>query len=256
MNQLNNIKFTLITGASHGIGKALAEECAARNMNLILVARSEQALIELAGKLKHKYHIEVLHYIADLTEAGSVKALYHWCKSNNYTVDILINNAGMGLFGNFEKIDIDKQMNLIQLNIESIVQMSYYFLPMLNNQNKAYLLNVASLAALYPLPYYSTYGASKAFVLSFTEALRFEYRNNPIQISCLCPGDTKTKFFEDAGNHNKHGKLMDPTMVAKVGLSELLAGKSVIFPASVKWIARIPKSLLKKIVAKRTTTYF
>lgn len=117
------------------------------------------------------------------------------------------------------------------------------------------ILNVASMAALYPLPYYSVYGATKAFVLSFTEALRYEMRHTKLKISCLCPGDTDTNFFHHAGNENKKTSLMPPQLVAETAVMKLMGNVPVIFPGSMKLVSKIPGFILRRIVFRRVTTY-
>ncbi|MCO7127700.1 SDR family NAD(P)-dependent oxidoreductase [Sporolactobacillus shoreicorticis] len=124
-----------------------------------------------------------------------------------------------------------------------------------NPQSFIHIVNVASLAALYPLPYYSVYGASKAFVLSFSEALNYELRHSAISVSCLCPGDTNTNFFYNAGNTNKKKSLMSAERVAKAAVDGLYNKKTTIFPGSMKLISKIPRAVLKKVIAMRVSKY-
>lgn len=256
MNPLNNSEnYTLVTGASSGIGKAIAKEFAERSHNLVLVARNKKVLEELANQWSTYYKINILVVSINLQEENAAKSIYEWCQTRNIKVDALINNAGTGLFGAFDKLSIDEQINMIALNVNSLVRLAYYFVPDLKKHKKGYILNVASIAAFYPLPYYSVYGATKAFVLSFTEALRHELRHSTITVSCLCPGDTNTNFFNNAGNTNKKRSLMSPKSVAKVAVDSLFDNKSVIFPGNMKLVSKVPRFILKKIIARRVSKY-
>ncbi|MDP4094990.1 MAG: SDR family oxidoreductase [Bacillota bacterium] len=252
---IKNQTYSLITGASSGIGKEIAESLAKRGNNLILISRRRNILEQIAKYVIETYNVKVLTMPCDLTEKDSPKSIYLWCKENNIIVDTIINNAGMGLFGEFFKQDIEKQMSLIELNINCLVKLTYYFLPDLLKLSKGYILNVASIAALYPLPYYCVYGATKAFVLSFTEALRFEMRDSNVTISCLCPGDTDTDFFVNAGNVKKKKPTQPPSIVADTAVRLLMKNEPVIFPANANMMSKIPRRILKKMVFKRISSY-
>ncbi|MDP4146026.1 MAG: SDR family oxidoreductase, partial [Bacillota bacterium] len=235
------MKFSLVTGASGGIGKEIAKELGKRGNNLVLVARSKKGLEEFAKELVQEFKVRVLIISVDLSKEDSAKYIYNWCKENEIQVDCLINNAGAAVFGEFEKLDIEKQTEIINLNVNSLVKLSRYFISELIKCSKGYILNVASIAAFYPLPYYSVYGATKAFVLSFTEALRFEMRNYNVNVCCLCPGDTETNFFKNAGNKNSKKNLMSPKIVAEIAVSGLLNNEALIRPKYVKNMTLIPR---------------
>ncbi|TYQ18122.1 UNVERIFIED_CONTAM: hypothetical protein Cloal_0530 [Acetivibrio alkalicellulosi] len=240
--------YTLITGASKGIGKELAFKCAKEKMNLILVARTEDKLKELKGKLEKKYNIKVEYYPIDLTKSSVGEEIYDWCIKKGLMVNMLINNAGIGLFGEFEKLNLDNQLRVIDLNIKTIVSLTHYFLPMIKNRNKGYILNVSSVAGLYPLGYASVYSATKSFVSLFTEALQYELKDSSVIVSCLYPGDTDTNFFDDA--NTKADLAMKPDIVAKIAIDKLLSGKTKIFPKYIKLVSKIPKSILKHTISK------
>ncbi|MEN6349759.1 MAG: SDR family oxidoreductase [Syntrophomonas sp.] len=248
--------YTLITGASDGIGREMAELFAQKGNNLVLVARRKNILEDISEKLTKLYKVKVLVIPCDLSEKENPKAVYEWCKKKGIVIDTIVNNAGRGLFGQFNSIDIEEQINMINLNISSLVMLNYYFIPDLLKLSKGFILNVASIAALYPLPYYSVYGATKAFVLSFTEALRYELRNSNVIVSCLCPGDTDTNFFINAGNKEKKRPSNSPHSVAYVAVNSLSQGEPVIFNNKAKFIAKMPRSILKKKVFKRMSKYF
>ncbi|MBY9081802.1 SDR family oxidoreductase [Paenibacillus sp. HN-1] len=246
---------TLITGASGGIGIELAEAFAKRGANLVLVARRQHLLKEASTRLMERYPIRVLWFTCDLSEKEAPRSINEWCKSQNIIIDTLVNNAGAGMFGEFDHLDIDEQIRMIELNIHALVKLTHHFLPDLMTVSKGSILNVASIAALYPLPYYSVYGATKAFVLSFTEALRYEMRHTKLKISCLCPGDTDTNFFHHAGNENKKTSLMSPQQVAEIAVMKLMENVPVIFPGSMKLVSKIPGFILRRIVFRRVTKY-
>ena len=192
----------------------------------------------------------------DLSKKDTPKTIYEWCISENIIIDTIVNNAGRALFGKFNNLHIEEQMNMIDLNISSLVQLNYYFIPDLLKLSRGYILNVASIAALYPLPCYSVYGATKSFVLSYTEALRQELINSNIIVSCLCPGDTNTDFFINAGNVYKRKPTMSAQFVASVAIDSLFKNKSIIYPGSgTKLMSKIPRSILKRIIFKRMEKY-
>ncbi|HPR92975.1 MAG TPA: SDR family oxidoreductase [Syntrophomonadaceae bacterium] len=247
--------YTLITGASDGIGREMAELFAQKGNNLVLVARRKNILEDISENLIKLYKVKILTMPCDLSEKETPKAIYEWCKGKDIIIDTIVNNAGRGLFGQFNNIDIEEQINMINLNISSLVMLNYYFIPDLLKLSKGFILNVASIAALYPLPYYSVYGATKAFVLSFTEALRYELRNSNIIVSCLCPGDTDTNFFINAGNEKRKKPSTSPHVVADVAVRSLFRDEPVIFPDKAKLIAKIPRFILKKKVFKRISKY-
>ena len=250
--------YALITGASKGIGKAMAEQLAARGFNLLLVARSENLLIKLSQQLKNKYKIDVQYFEVDLSENYAANRVNMWCIQHKFPVSILINNAGYAVWGMFDKLTLPEQQNMLQLNINSMVELTYYLIPILKKQPKSFILNVSSTTAYQAVPCISLYAASKAFVLSFTRGLRYELRSSTISVSCLSPGSTSTSFMERA-NMQPLEKVaekfsMSPEVVAKIGLNGMFQKKSEIIPGFVNKITAsvtsiLPKSLLEKIAA-------
>ncbi len=232
--------YTLITGASKGIGKSMALECAKRSQNLILVARSEPELVAAAAEISKIYPVMVKFLAGDLTDGGFRTKLFEWCQNENLPVGILINNAGFDVWGDFSQSDINQQLNLIDLNIKALVDLTHKFLPQLKQQRKAHLLNVASLAGYYPIAYMSVYSASKAFVINFSRALRYELRSSSVKVSCLCPGSVATDFWKrngmlPAGKDDNSGK-MSAGSVAGSAISAMMRGKAVIVPGIVNKI--------------------
>lgn len=188
----------LITGASGGIGKCFAQKLAAKNTNLIIVARSEDKLNALAQELQQQYKINVEVIVKDLTEASAAREVFDATQAKGLTVDLLINNAGFGDYGEFAQTDGDRQIQMIQLNNVVLVDLTHKFLPQMRERGSGSIINVSSIAAFQPIPYLSVYAASKAFVRSFSEALWAENRQYGVRVLVVSPGPTETNFFEEA----------------------------------------------------------
>lgn len=217
-------KTALITGASYGIGEAFARELAHQDYNLVLVARSQDKLEKLAQELQEKEGIEVMIIPQDLTETHAGKIVYDQIKTQGWIIDLLVNNAGFGDYGKFDDRPLEKQINMIQLNITVLTELTGLFLPEMKSRGKGRIINVASIAAFQPLPYMSVYAATKAFVLSFSEAIWAENRDSDINILALCPGPTESKFFETAEfpasfAEGKENSLIPATKVVKEALT-------------------------------------
>lgn len=232
--------FTLITGASMGIGKAFAMSCAAKGMNLILVALPDNLLNELKKDILSLYTVKVHLFNIDLTEDNAIQKLFSFCQENKFSIQMLINNAGIGTGGKFENIDLVKQLQIINLNNNVLVRMCHYFLPLLKKQKCAYILNMSSMEANLPLPYKAVYTGSKNFVYAFSLALREELKNGPVSVSVVCPGPVVTNAeglqrMEAHGNRAKLVVLM-PDEVAEIGLNGLLKGKTIIIPGKINWL--------------------
>jgi uncharacterized protein len=189
---------TLITGASAGIGKAFAIELAKSGMDVILVARSEAKLQQLAAQLRSQYNVQAEVIVQDLIAPDAATAVYNTVQTLGGSIDLLINNAGFGDYGLFCDRPRQKQLDMIQLNISALVDLTHQFLSDMVKRQSGNIINVASMAAFQPLPYLSVYAATKAFVLSFSEALWEENRKHNICVLAVCPGPTETQFFEAA----------------------------------------------------------
>ena len=190
------MKFTLITGASSGIGEAFAKRLAAEKHNLILVARSEEKLRELSDQLSKQHGVTCNYVAIDLTEAGAHENLLDDSRTNDWEVDWLINNAGFGSAGDFATLDIERELQMIDLNISALVALTHHFLQDMRTRRRGTIINVSSAAGFQPIPFMATYAATKAFVSSFSEAIAEENRPFGIHVLALCPGSTKTNFFE------------------------------------------------------------
>ena len=198
MNSYKN-KLALVTGASTGIGYAIAKELASRGANLIVSAteRSANKLQDLSLEIKEigsDCHI----FVEDLSELDSGRSLYNQIKSKNLKVDLLINNAGYGRWGTYHEVEMDDYVDMIQLNITSLSELSHLFIPDMISRGGGGIINVGSVASLTPVPYSSVYAATKAYVLSLSEGLRYEYRDFNIKIMALLPGATVSNFGQVA----------------------------------------------------------
>ena len=222
----------LITGASAGIGEAFAQQLAQRGTNLVLVARSGDKLQEIASKLKEKYQIRVDVIVKDLTEVNAAQSIFDITQSQGLTIDTLINNAGFGDYGEFSSRDGEKQIKMIQLNILTLVDLTHKFLPSMRSRESGNIINIASIAAFQPMPYLSVYAASKAFVLSFSEALWGENKDVGVRVLAVCPGPTETNFFDRANFPDsfagKTSSISTPEEVVKDTLQALDSDKQTI----------------------------
>jgi len=251
-------RYALVTGASKGIGKSFAEALAAKGYNLLLVARSEEQLKELSHSISTQYRVKAAFLAVDLTEENAAEKVAEWCSSQTQELEVLINNAGFGLFGLFENLSLQEQLNILSLNINTVVALTHLLLPELKKQTQAYVLNIASTAAYQAVPGLGVYSASKAFVLSFSRALRYELRKSTVSVSCLCPGPTETGFASRAGL-DALADLAEkfnasPEKVAKAGLKGMFARKAEIIPGALNVLSafgatHLPKSLIERIGA-------
>jgi len=250
--------FALITGASGGIGYYFAHELARKKHNVLLVARSGDKLMELKNLLTERYQIQCEYVAMDLSVAGAADQLFDWCTTRNYEINILINNAGYGLFGYFEKQEVTEVKNMMQLNMNTLMELCHIFLPMLKTKPKAYIMNVASTASYQAVPTLSVYAATKAFVVLFTRGLRYELKNTSVSVSCLSPGATSTNFIDRArlqAIKERADKFsMSAGSVARIGIDGMLKGNAEIIPGFVNWFSSqltgfVPKVLTEKIAA-------
>ena len=220
---------TLITGASSGIGEVFARKLAARGRNVLLVARSEEKLITLCNELGRSNSIRAQYVALDLSTPESAERLFEEATKRGLDVDMLINNAGFGSMGEFGQLDLARELNMIDLNIKSLVELTYRFLPPMIERRQGTIINVASTAAFQPVPFMATYAATKAFVLSFSEALWEENRPHGIKVLALCPGVTDTNFFEAARGYKPPARASQtPEEVVDTALRGLERGKSHI----------------------------
>jgi len=200
-----NGKNVLITGASSGIGLAMAKDFASRGANLILTARSEDKLMQLAKDLSNK-NIQIHVFIEDISLSDSAQKLFNQVNDAGLEVDVLVNNAGYGRMGNFDECQMEDYENMVHLNVTSLTELSYLFVDQMVKRGSGGIINVASTAAFFPVPYSAVYAATKAYVLSLSEALNFEYSRKGVHVMAVCPGATESKFINVATENSERLK--------------------------------------------------
>jgi short-subunit dehydrogenase len=252
-------KYTLITGATFGIGYEFAKLFASEGFNLILVARNKNRLSAISKELFEKYKIDVQTIEKDLSHLNSAEEVFEEVNKKNLEVEILVNNAGFGNHGKFWETDLKTELEMIQLNITSLIQITKLFLPKMIENKHGRILNVASTAAFQPGPFMNIYYATKAFVLSFSEALNSELKGTGVTSTVLCPGPTKTEFFARAGMEDtvlvktKIISKMPAEKAAKIGYKGLMKGKRIVIPGipnriGVLFVKLFPRKLIISVV--------
>ncbi len=252
-------QFALVTGASRGIGKAIARELASRNYNLILAALPESNLETVTKEICGAYNVQVVQFEVDLTAADGPQQLFDWVKKNGFQVSVLVNNAGMGHEGEFGCMPWPDINTMMQLNMNAVVQLTYLFLPELKKCRQAYILNVGSLASFRPIPFKIIYTASKSFVFFFTRALREELLLSPVSVSVLCPGPVLTNNDTIKRTRSKgtiaRMMVLRSKQVAQIAIDDLLDKKPVIVPGRFNrflllFEKMVPRNRQMKILAK------
>ena len=240
-----------------GIGYELAKLFAKDKRNLILISRNILKLQDVKNELS-KFNIDIKILALDLKNSEDIQDLFNYIEANKLNINILINNAGIGTFGDFNNIEWKSEEALIDINIKALTKLTKYFLPKVVKEKEGGILNVASTAAFCSGPRMATYYASKAYVLNLTEAIYEEYKAAGIKISCLCPGPVKTSFQDKAGiKKSKSAKkyLMDAEEVAKICYKDFYKGKVIIIPGFknkllVMGNKLMPRSISRKMVLK------
>lgn len=253
-------KTALITGASIGIGAAFARELAERGMDLILVARSAEKLRALAVKLQQKHSIRAEIIVTDLTKENAADRVGEAVEELRMPVDLLVNNAGFGTHGEFHTLDAGRESDEIALNVAALVSLTHRFLPAMLARGDGGVINVASLAAFQPISYMAVYGATKAFVLSFSEALWAEYRGRGVRVLALCPSATDTPFFENVGSEHFDVKGKEtPEQVVAAGLRAFEREKSYVVSGTKNWLLAqtsrfVPRSVVARLARQLAST--
>lgn len=249
--------YALITGASKGIGLAIASELARRKFDVLLVARSESLLREATRQLASEHSIKTDFLAIDLAETGASQRVFDWCQQKKYTVRALVNNAGYGLSGPFEKHSLAEHTDMMTVNMTALIELTYLFLPQLRQQSQAYILNIGSSAAYQAVPGLSLYSASKVFVLQFSRGLHQELKKSSVSVTCVCPGATDTGFIERAQIGDKGRKAaervnMTPEDVAKQSVEAMLAGKTEVVTGFLNKAGKLMAWLLPKGLVEKT----
>ncbi|MBO0936865.1 SDR family oxidoreductase [Fibrella sp. HMF5335] len=249
--------YALITGASRGIGQAIATELASRKYNLLLVARSGSALETIAADLSRKQGVSVQTLAIDLATPDAPQQVFDWCQTNGYAVSILVNNAGYGLSGQFEQYLLAENLAMMQVNMTTLVALTQLFLPQLRQQSKAYILNIASSTAYQALPGMSLYAATKVFVLNFSRGLHHELAGSGVSVTCVSPGATDTGFNDRAQINQKARDAakkitMTPESVAKQSVAGMFAGKAEIITGAINKVGAFAAWLLPKGIVEKT----
>lgn len=237
--------YTLITGASSGIGYAMAEILAQKKHNLILVARNKKQLQKMRIEYETKFNIKVKVINKDLSHSENAEVVYMEIKEENLQVDYLINNAGVGSYGQFTKISLLEELNMIELNITSLVVLTKLFSQDMVKRGSGTIMNVASLLSFLPLPYYSVYSATKSFVLAFSETVNAELEGTGVMVKALCPGPIDTPFTTPemaTTNAYKTNKPVSAAFVANEGIKLLFNKKTKKIVGFNNWfISNLPR---------------
>ena len=246
----------LVTGASGGIGEELARLFAADGHDLVLVARSRDKLARLAEELEGKHGVGARVVASDLARPEAPRELFDELQGAGVAVDALVNNAGFGSYGLFAETDLQSELELLQVNVVALTHLTKLFMPGMIARRRGYLMNVASTAAFQPGPLMAVYYASKAYVLSLSEALANECEGTGVVVSALCPGPTETGFVAAAGMGDSKlfdRAVMDARTVAAEGYRGLLAGKTLVIPGFrnnllARTVGFFPRNLVTKVV--------
>jgi len=248
-------KWALVTGASAGIGKALAEELASGVTHLILTARRRDRLEELAKRLRSKFTIQAEIFEADLSKPSAPQEIFNFTQEKGIAVDFLINKAGFGQFGELTTVETHRLLDMVQVNCTAVLHLTRLFLPPMIARRRGDVLIVASTASFQAVPYISTYAATKVFDLYLAEGLAEEMKPHGIRVCALCPGTTESEFHEVAA-HPSHSKGRQETAekVARTGLRALAAGKSYVISGLGNYLGAhgerlVPRRFVTRIAA-------
>ena len=242
-------KWALVTGASAGIGTALAEELARGGTNLVLTARRRERLEELAQKLVAAHKIQTKIFVADLAEADAPEKIFQFTKEQGIEVELLINNAGFGAYGEFRTVETRRLLEMVQVNCAAVVHLTRLYLPEMVARRHGDVLILASTAAFQSVPYISTYAATKAFDLLFAEGLAEEMKPYGIRICALCPGSTESEFADVAGQTHiaaTRANRETAEKVARTGLRAIAAGKSYVISGLGNYLGVLGQRLVPR----------
>ncbi|OQY48801.1 MAG: short-chain dehydrogenase [Anaerolineaceae bacterium 4572_78] len=254
MSQFQQRKNVLITGASSGIGYELSKVFAEHDHNLILTARSEQKLNQLAQELSQKYQLDSKVLVRDLSEPNAPNEIFETLQKDGISVDILVNNAGFGTYGYFAELDLNKELQMMQVNMTALTHLTRLFMSGMVKRKFGRILNVGSRLAFQAVPNMAVYSASKAYVLSFSEAIASELKGTGVMVTVLCPGITTTAFHDKA--HFKIPNLLQRSSmsardVAEIGYRGLMKGQTVVIPGALNTLM----TLVSKVSPRNLTAH-
>ncbi|URZ07489.1 SDR family NAD(P)-dependent oxidoreductase [Clostridium felsineum] len=248
------MKYALITGGTSGIGLELVRNFARNGYNIVIVSSNSESLKKVKQKLENEFDVKVVTYKQDMGKIGAATQLYGRIKEDNLDISILVNNAGIGLVGSTDRIDLQDDESMMILNVINLVELCKLYISDMYDKGKGKILNVSSIGAFQPGPYTSTYFASKAFVLSYSRAIRYEAKKKGVQVSTLCPGATKTNFFHREGTITPRS-AMTAEEVAVYAYKLFMKNRSVIVPGFTNRIKNwLPVKLKMMFVAKMKST--
>ena len=245
----------LITGASSGLGEEFAKQLASQGYNLILVARSEGKLNQLAETLRPNCKVQVAVVAADLASSEAIRRVIDEVNHRNIKVDLLVNNAGLGVFENFLDTTLEPQMQQVEVNVRALVQLTHAFTPAMVSARRGGVINIASSAAFQPLAGADVYAASKAFVLFFSEGLSFELAKSNVHVLAACPGPVATRFFANMNPKLQARQMDQPAAIVSQILHAFAKGKRVVIPGKFivrlgTWGARLmPRNMILRLAA-------
>lgn len=249
--------YSLVTGASSGIGESFARALAAEKHNLVLVARTKDKLLSLASELRSRHGVRALPLDADLSVPGAAAELAARLRQESVSVGLLVNNAGFGGRGKFWQLPLDRQAEMFRLNVQAVVELTHLLLPPMIERRSGALINVSSMTGFQPVPYAAVYAATKAFLTHFSMALAEEVRPYGITVVTLCPGGTRTNFFEigQRGKAKFPGGPQAPEEVVALALRTLPKGGGLAVPRLVNQISLfaqrfLPRRLIPQLIAK------
>jgi len=262
------MKHAIVTGASKGLGKAIAFALAGKGYDVLLVARSAHLLEEAAKGIRNVYSTKTFTLSLDLSDTDSANKIVNWCKQYNFQPSVLVNNAGYACWGMFDELSLEEQRAMLQVNVGSLLSLTHLLIPDLKNHPRAYILNVSSTSAFQPLPTMAVYAASKVFVRSFTKSLRYELRNTSISVTCLTPGPVDTEFINRAGMQVMKPTAkkfeMPPEDVAQAAIKGMFNKKVEVIPGFTnalsgklsnlipdKWLIKIAAGIYEKFVPSK-----
>lgn len=248
----------LITGASRGIGAALSREFAVSGFDLVLIARNEILLNALSSELQSQYGVHVKIIVSDLTERNAAEKIFRQLQDENISVEILVNNAGFNVYGEFVHTDLDKELQMIEVMIASTTRLTKFFVKQMTARGKGKVLNICSTGSFTPGPLDAVYQASKAYLLSFSEALQEELRGTGITVTALCPGATDTEFARRANMTETrlfNGWTMSAESVAKIGFKATMKGKRRVVAGFLNKLLVLTMPFSPKFLLLRITRY-